>query len=64
MAMVCSLEAHHVADEALAIKPDNTALREWGAQLLEVYGVEINDDILKSHADMLRSGEWTPEILK
>ena len=35
MAMMCSVEAHHCTDEALAIKPDNQALREYIKRYVE-----------------------------
>lgn len=59
--------------EALAIKPDNAALREWGARLLEELqrvqietygGTGLLPHELREVAQDLRSGEWTPEVMK
>lgn len=35
MAMMCSIEAHHVADEALSLPNDTTALLEYGKRVAE-----------------------------
>ena len=50
--------------QALAAKPDNSALREWGARLLEEYGCKVYDGQPSNFANRLRSGAWTPEIMK
>lgn len=63
---------HSILPEALAIKPDNAALRECGARLLEtlangrdrIGGVGMLPFELRQSANCLRSGEWTPEVLK
>lgn len=60
-------------EKALAIKPDNSALREWGARVLEEIvrvqvetygGTALLPHEISEAARDLRSGEWTPEILK
>jgi predicted nucleic acid-binding Zn-ribbon protein len=52
------------ATEVLAIPKDDTALREWGARLLEeIKGDDERGnrwDHLQTYADNLRSGEWKP----
>ena len=50
--------------EAISIKPDNATLREWGARLLEESGKRMGSRVPSDYADELRSGEWTPEVLK
>jgi len=49
--------------KALAIQPDDTALREWGAKLLEAYERDAANEGTKcafEFAQDLRSGEWKP----
>ena len=53
--------------QALAIKPDNTALREWGARLLEAFDDEVHSGNGKAVNRVIRdfrSGKWPPEVLK
>ena len=52
------------ADEIAEIKPDNATLREWGARLLEESGKRMGSRVPSDYADELRSGEWTPAVLR
>ena len=56
-----------IAIEALTIQPDDTALMEWGARLLEKVAKEDFDDCgeysgedIRLIANRLRNGEWKP----
>ena len=53
--------------KALTIQPDDSALREWGARLLEKVAKEDFDDCgeysgedIRLIANRLRNGEWKP----
>ena len=54
MAMLCSIEAHHVAEEALAIPQDTSALHEY------VKDIESSRDWYKRRVDLLQ--EWQSKM--
>lgn len=54
------------AKAELALPYDDTALREWGARLLEKVANEAPGDsvwkLFSDRASRLRSGDWKPEL--
>lgn len=56
----------HAVRGLLDTKPDDAALREWGARLLRSaaakQGWKSDEVALKALADQLLSGDWKPEL--